>query len=373
MHAGGDPSALTGTSASATLPVAGDRDQAARAAVAEAQRALYRRVLAERAAARQARARVAELEVELRAVRAELAAAPSAQELTEARLELDRLRLDAAVGAAATVPALTTVRSAGGPDGAAAERRLVVPRVVEDRDRSDAAWLRPALERLAMVDRPAAIRLFEALLAGLGHDVGRSDELIVHVEGHHPLRVGLDDGRPPTPVDLTPSLRTRCPVVTGSLEALAPLVTGGVRWRLPGVRVSGPRGPLRAALRARRRPSSLARIADLPVDPPPRDLLAALAQAVDPAWTAGHRFAVVFDVDGERTAVELAEGAPPRVGAPTAEPAVAVVSVSRVALPAVLARVAPPAGEQVHVEGRETAVAVLDDLLDRAQGLPPRH
>src|SRR5690606_36876292 len=107
---------------------------------------------------------------------------------------------------------------------------------------------------------------------------------------------------------------------TGSAAALAPLVAGGARRRLPGVRIEGRKRRLRPLRRARRAPTDLARLMESGARPAPELVLAVLAAAVDPEWTRGHRFGVVYALtDGKPLEVEVRDGQLLVVGPPATE------------------------------------------------------
>jgi hypothetical protein len=90
-----------------------------------------------------------------------------------------------------------------------------------------------------------------------------------------------------------------------------PLAAGGASWRLPDLEVSGSARKVRRLAWARRRPVTLGDLAKVTPPPDPRLLLAALAAAVEPEWTAGHRFGVTYAFAGNgRWAVLARDGEP---------------------------------------------------------------
>ena len=158
-------------------------------------------------------------------------------------------------------------------------------------------------------------------------------------------------------------------MLQGDLAALAPLAAGGARWWLRGVRVREGRRQVWRLARARRSPVTLADLARSSHPPDPGLVLPILAAAVEPAWTAGHAFAVEYLVDGDGGwRVTAADGAPLAVGPPTGD-ATATVRTARAALYPVLAGVTPPAGARVDVEGDAAVVHALHRWFDRARGL----
>jgi hypothetical protein len=230
------------------------------------------------------------------------------------------------------------------------------------------AWLRAALERLAVTDPPAAGELLVALLPA---QALLAEHLVYHLvlPAGRLVRVELEPGSArvqpdprPGPVEAT---------VRGSLAALAPLAAGDAGWRLGDLRVDGSRRRIRRLLRARRRPVTLADLALVAPPPPPRPLLTALAAVVEPAWTAGHRFGVSYSVAGHgRHTVVVDGGRPLRVlDNGGGHPHAATVEVSPAGLVAVLAGQHPPAGEHAEVAGDARALEVLHAWFDRARGV----
>ncbi|HWT93681.1 MAG TPA: hypothetical protein VN238_11830, partial [Solirubrobacteraceae bacterium] len=122
---------------------------------------------------------------------------------------------------------------------------------------------------------------------------------------------------------------------------------------------------VRKLLKARRAPVTLDELAD--AAPSPRVLLAALAAAVDPAWTEGHRFGVRYELEDDPAAsvtVIAEDGRPLRVvDAGDAERA-ATVTLSATELRKLLAGSAT--GAKVTGDGR--AVKALHTWFDRARG-----
>jgi hypothetical protein len=176
--------------------------------------------------------------------------------------------------------------------------------------------------------------------------------------------------------------------VEGPLVALAPLGAGGAGWRLKGATISGSRRKLRRVVKARRNPVGLADLAAAGVAIHPGLLLSALATAVEPAWTAGHRFAVAYDIDGDGAYTVLAADGQPLLlterdpaelpGTPSPAPAAvlgdptapaATVHATAGAILPVLRGAEPPAGERAVVIGDRRVVEVLHAWFDRARGV----
>lgn len=178
---------------------------------------------------------------------------------------------------------------------------------------------------------------------------------------------------------VTPAFR-----LAGGAAAFARFAGPGSRAKMPGVHVRGSRRKARRYMSALSEPIVLADLAAADVIVWPGLLLAAMAEAVDPAWTANSRFVVRFEILGGCDAVfeiEAADGAPlainrPRdhVQAPGDENSLAVVSVSERGFMCLLAGICLPDGEQVRVKGRQDIVHTLIDWFARAQapsGQPP--
>jgi hypothetical protein len=96
---------------------------------------------------------------------------------------------------------------------------------------------------------------------------------------------------------------------------------------------------------------------------------------VEPSWTAGHRFSVVYSLAGaEPLEVEVRDGRELLVQPATRlrdEAPAATISLREDALFPLLGRLHLPHGaERVLVAGDRHAVALLHGWFDRAQGLP---
>ena len=120
-------------------------------------------------------------------------------------------------------------------------------------------------------------------------------------------------------------------------------------------------------------PLRLGALARAGVLPDPSLLYRALAQAIDPEWTRGHRFTVALDIAGPRGGtwhVSAADGAPLAVGEPPpGSVADAVVRISQVGLQHLLDGDSPPAGEKAAMRGDASAIGLLGQWSDRARGL----
>ncbi len=317
------------------------------------------------------RQRLAAIERELRAAVPEGSVATPARDViaslqraadrlrTAAEEELAALEDDPPIGREDQVDPVAGLASPPAPLG---ERATTSAR--------EGAWLRTGLERLAATDAALAVDLLVALLPAqalvadrLTYELG--------VPGQAPVRVSLHEGlarveRPPA----SPALPDAA--VTGSLAALAPLAAGGASWRLPDLDVSGARRKLRRLAWARRRPVTFGDLAKVTPPPDPRLLLAALAAAVEPAWTLGARFGVAYAFAGDgRWAILAHDGAPLRVVVDDAQDRDATVHAGPHALLALLAGAAQPAARPATVEGDRAAADQLHAWFDRARGVAP--
>ncbi len=244
--------------------------------------------------------------------------------------------------------------------------------VVPASQRPAGPWLAEAVVRLAAADPLAAARLVAGLLPVHGAVVSEELRYAVTVERLGTFGVTLARGAATVEPIERPAARTASAFhVEGSAAALAPLVAGGAGRRLPGVRVEGSRRRLRRVLRHLREPLQLADAAGSSVGLDPGLALAALAAAVDPAWTVGHDFTVAWLVDAPAQVWSVRVGVgPPRVvdGVPDGG-ATATIRLPRSALVGVLAGLALPEGAEATVSGAVHAVALLRGWFDRAQGL----
>ncbi len=234
-------------------------------------------------------------------------------------------------------------------------------------------WLTPAIAALAEQNDALAAELILELLPAQAGIVRDALAYTLTIEGFGTYRVAIDRER--TSIDRREDASGADVHVIGSAGALAPLVGGGARRRLRGVRIEGRKRRLRKVVRARRAPLDFARLADHGVRPAPELALAVLSAAVEPSWTVGHRFSVVYALAGaEPLEVEVRDGAGLHVR-PAAhereEAPAATISLRQDALLSLLARLHMPHGaERVLVAGDRHAVALLHGWFDRAQGLP---
>jgi hypothetical protein len=323
------------------------------------------------------RRRLQDIEADLRAAMPEPGAGKPAREvIASLQSAADRLRA-AAEEELAREDLEPEPEEDEAPDAEAAgqARSILGPRAIgAGRERP---WLRTGIERLAAVDTKRAADLLVAVLPAQAL-LGLKLTYALTAEGMDPVRVALDPGA--ARVDRGPERLDAEATLSGSIAALAPLAAGGAGWRLKDVRVEGARRGVRKLTRARRAPVTLSDLALLTPPPPPDALLAALAAAVEPAWTAGHRFGVSYlvtdpDVDGTpfeagRWTILADDGRPLRITDNGGrQPHAATIELSPDALLPVLLGDAAPAGERAVVTGDRRAVDVLHGWFDRARGV----
>jgi hypothetical protein len=321
------------------------------------------------------RRRLQAIAAELRAAIPEQAAAGAHDVIGDLQRAAERLR-------AAAEQELARLEQAGeGPGGSqaavppgAAIEELRSRRVVNGAP--ETAWLRRGLERLSVLEPETAARLLAALLpvqALVADDLAY--DLTAPTAGT--LRVVLTGGTAHVePRDRPGILGHVDALVEGRLEALAPLAAGGAGRRLKGVRISGSRRRMRKLVKARRDPVTLVDLGRAGSPVHPGLLLSALAAAVEPAWTRGHRFAVAYAIGGDGTFTVVADdGAPLLVLPDTPREAgdlAATVVVSAPAFMPLIAGDPPPQNETATVVGDRRVVNVLHTWFDAARGVASR-
>jgi hypothetical protein len=225
----------------------------------------------------------------------------------------------------------------------------------------ESAWLRSAIERLADGDPVRAAELFVALLPSQA-SVGVQLSYVLTAPTLGAVKVAVRPGA--VDIERPPTSSLADARISGALQTLAPMVAGGGAWRAPGVRIEGAKRPARKLLR-RRRPLGLGDFALLADPPAPGLVLAALAAAVDPTWTAGHRFGVQYDLaDGGRFTITASDGEPLRLSEGE-QPHAALVTVPENAVLPML----QGASTAATVAGDRRAVDVLHGWFDRARGV----
>ena len=235
-------------------------------------------------------------------------------------------------------------------------------------------WLEDALRRLARADRTAAARLALQLLPGQAIAVSRPLHYDIDVVGLGRHRIAV---RPGSAEPAATAARWRRGLfgfrIVATPAGLVKLVIGGGAARPAGVRAARTlrrRRALRRLPAVPLRPAALARAGVLP---DPSLLYRALAQAIDPEWTRGHRFTIALEIAGPRGGtwhVSAADGAPLAVGEPLpGSVADAAVRVSQVGLQHLLDGEAPPTGEKAAMRGDASAIGLLGEWSDRAREL----
>jgi hypothetical protein len=162
--------------------------------------------------------------------------------------------------------------------------------------------------------------------------------------------------------------------IEGSAASLSELAAGSAKRKHPGVRLRKGRRRARRLLRARREPIALADLTGAGVDVWPGLLLLAMAEAIDPSWTAGHRFEIAFEIAGTPGVViyvRVCDGEPILVSRATAGEPAATVTVGEHALIRLLAGMPAIAGEDASAQGDLGAVHSFLAWAARAQGLVP--
>jgi hypothetical protein len=290
------------------------------------------------------------------------------------------------------VPPKGEVTSRSQPTDPAPESAVwIVPRLLAQPTRRE-SWLAPAIRRVAeRRDGRLAGELVAELLAAQCLVVKRPltyRARIAELDGHLQVSLGggqVDVGRSASgapggdsrvqlrSAPATPSLRAGVDfAVEGRAADFAELAAGGAGRRLAGLAVHGSRRSVRALRRARRRPLALWDLATAGIDVWPGLLLLALAEAIDPRWTAGQRFTLAFAIAGPASArlyVGVRDGEPLVVARACEVEVAATVRLSERAFTCMLAGASLPVGERVLLEGDPGALERLVEWADRAQGL----
>lgn len=286
------------------------------------------------------------------------------QEMAEALVRaVDRLRARVAeVKESEPEEGLETVDVSG--PGALQPRTLTVPE-------ARVSWLAPAIRRLAEKrDAKLAAELVVELLPAQHQIMDGSLEYDITIAELGAFHVALDGGHATVsrgkgagPVDFS---------LEGSAAAFSELAAGGTSRKHPGLRVRKGRLRARRLLKARRRPVALADLVAAEIDIWPGLLLLAIAEAIDPSWTAGQRFDLAFDLQSAPSVeifVQVADGAPIFVSRTTSGTPVARVSVTERALMCLLAGVPAPPEHTPVAHGDVSSVETFLGWVARAQGL----
>ena len=339
-----------------------------------------------------AHARVAELEgacalAEARAGEFERARLPAPGDTAgsqEARREemagalaaaVERLRARVAAVGELDTPAVEPPRQRSQPAAPAETAAVhVVPRVLAAPLRRE-PWLAAAIRRVAA-------RRDAKLAAELVIELLPAQRLVMERRLSYGLRLaeptatgafGSNTGRPRSGSARAPG-RPIWTSAAGHAADFAELAAGGARRRLGGLSIRGSRRGARALRRARRKPVALWDLAAAGIEVWPGLLLLALAEAIDPRWSVGWRFAVAFEIASEPACahatvyVRVDDGAPLAVTSVPREPPTTTVRIGERAFMCMLAGAPLPQGERVRVQGDTALLEQLIEWADRAQG-----
>lgn len=251
------------------------------------------------------------------------------------------------------------------------------------------AWLAPAIRRVAERRDPRlAAELVLELLPAQALSVERPTRYLVKIAELGAYEVSLSGGHGAVR-DLAGAglVDAHTFLLEGPAAAFAELAAGGSRlsaWRPPlGLRIRGGRRRAKRLLASRRAPLALMDLERAGVTVWPGLLLLALAEAIDPASTAGHSFTVAFAIEGQQSAVlqvQALQGRPLAVtrgpleeGAQVARSVAATTAQSTVHLSerafARLLTAQDLAGETVLLEGDPGPLQTLLAWTDRVQGI----
>jgi hypothetical protein len=242
---------------------------------------------------------------------------------------------------------------------------------VESRLRaSEAPWLEDGLRRLARADAAGAARLAVQLLPGQALAVTGALDYDVDVTGLGRQRIAV---RPGDAESGAPAgRRWRRFRVVATPAGVVKLAVGGGAAGPAGVRATRTLRRRRALRRLPAVPLRLAALAKAGVLPDPGLLYRALALAIDPEWTRGHRFTVALEITGPRAGtwhVTADDGARVAVEeAPSGRTVDAVVHTSQIGLQHLLDGEAPPPDEKAALRGDAATIGLLGRWTDRARG-----
>jgi hypothetical protein len=235
------------------------------------------------------------------------------------------------------------------------------------------SWLAPALRRVAEHHDPKlAGELISELLPAQGLVVEGALTYRATIEELGAFDLTIERGR--TTVEHTESDVSRKVDFTleGPAAAFSELAGGGAGRKLVGLRVRGSRRKARRVLVARRPPVGLSDLARAGISLWPGLVLLALAEAIDPTWTLGHRFVVGFAIESHPDAVlyvRVCDGDPIVVTPVCGEQPQSTAHMSEAAFLCVISGVPVPNGQGVLLEGESQPLELLIDWADRAQGL----
>jgi hypothetical protein len=265
-----------------------------------------------------------------------------------------------------------------------AENLDFVPRVLVP-PKQPPTWFTTAIRRLVeRGEEEHALDVLSEVLALRHLVVNDRMTYSIEIEEVGEYLVELDGERSSAKKVTAPSLEDAVDVkLKGNLLAVSELTTGRTARKISGLKTKGSRRRVRKLLRASATPLVLGDVARAGKAIWPGVLLLAIAAAIDPEWTKGHKFAVAFQATGESRmtvclrvddgkpiqVLRMDDGKPSRVPRPDHGEVLAKVSLSDLALTCLLARAPMPARETELIEGDSSALEKLMRWSDRAQGL----
>lgn len=245
----------------------------------------------------------------------------------------------------------------------------------------NANGMQQSLLRMAREEPELAARMFIAALPAAAAGVkGRLNyELVVNELG--PYNVSIDNGAATvaSAVAAPPNGHPEF-VMSADAETLARLATGTSPLRLLFSRRLRIRGKRRRALKLRGFAGDLSMrdIARAGVEPDPNLVYRALPYGIDPAWAAGHRFCVKYEMLEDETGaggvwyVDVDDGkVTVTTEAPAREPDSTVIFPRGVWLALVRGDITPNDSmrrQLVRVEGRMVPVTVMGRWIERSEG-----
>jgi hypothetical protein len=246
------------------------------------------------------------------------------------------------------------------------------PRVLSAREQHE-SWLAPALRRVAERHDPKlAGELISELLPAQGLVVEGPLTYRARIEELGAFDLTIERGRTTVEHSEFDADRKVDFTLEGPASAFSELAGGGAGRKLVGLRVRGSRRRARRVLVARRPPVALSDLARAGISLWPGLVLLALAEAIDPAWTHGHRFVVAFAIDSHPDVVlyvRVCDGEPLVVTPVCGEQPQSTAHMSEAAFLCVISGVPVPNGQGVLLEGDPQPLELLIDWADRAQGL----
>ena len=300
-------------------------------------------------------------------------------ELQESEAEPGRPAMESSAAPVAAEPAIEPA--------VAASTSYVPPPLVERAP--PRAWLAPAIRRVAERRDPRlAAELVLELLPAQALSVKKPIRYLAKIAELGAYEVSLTAGHGSVR-DLAGAglIEAHTFLLEGPAAAFAEVAAGGSRisaWRPPaGLRIRGGRRRARPLLGSRRAPLALSDLERAGVTVWPGLLLLALAEAIDPASTAGHSFTVAFAIEAQQSAVlqvQALQGRPLAVtrsaadeqtqAAPNVMPgsAQSTLHLSERAFARLLTAQGLD-GETVMLEGEPGPLETLLSWTDRVQGI----